>query len=206
MNGYGPTECSVTRVRGDVVPGESFSIGRPVPGISAWELDESLADVEAGNQGELCLGGVGLARGYWKDAVLTAQKFIEHPKFGRLYQSGDLARRETDGRFFYDGRIDAQVKLRGHRIELSGIEAVLADCAGVHAAASHVQVDGSAQVQVAFVVAEDTARPPDFHQLKSQLVACLSAHMVPSRFGLLNALPTTVGGKLNRAAFPRLEG
>lgn len=206
VNGYGPTECSVTSVRGDVVPGESISIGRPVPGISAWVLDESLADVEAGNQGELCLGGVGLARGYWKDAVLTAQKFIEHPKFGRLYRTGDLVRRETDGRFFYDGRIDAQVKLRGHRIELSGIEAVLADCAGVHAAACHVQVDGSVQVLVAFVVAEDSARPPDFHQLKSQLLARLPAHMVPSRFGLLTALPTTVGGKLNRAALPPLEG
>ena len=205
VNGYGPTECSVTSVRGDVVPGESISIGRPVPGISAWVLDESLAEVEAGNQGELCLGGIGLARGYGKDAALTAQKFVEHPKFGRLYRTGDLVHRETDGRFFYDGRIDAQVKLRGHRIELSGIEAVLAECIGVRVAACHVQTDGSVQTLVAFMVPEDAAHPPDFDLVKSELVARLPVHMVPSRFALLRALPTTVGGKLNRAALPKLE-
>jgi non-ribosomal peptide synthetase-like protein len=192
-------------VRGDVVPGEVISIGRPAQGILAWVLDESLAEVETGQQGELCLGGIGLARGYWKDAALTAQKFVEHPTFGRLYRTGDLVHRETDGRFFYDGRIDAQVKLRGHRIELAGIEAILADCAGVRVAACHVQSDGNLQTLVAFVVPEYAEYPPDFVQLKSVLAASLPAHMVPSRFGLLTTLPTTVGGKLNRAALPRLE-
>ena len=205
VNGYGPTECSVTSLRGDIVPGESISIGRPVPGLFAWVLDESLSQVAAGQQGELCLGGIGLARGYWKDAALTAEKFIDHPNLGRLYRTGDLVHQDMAGCFFYDGRIDSQVKLRGHRIELAGIEALLAECADVRVAACHVQADGSVQTLVAFVVPEDAAHPPALDELKSALAARLPAHMVPSRFGLLTALPTTVGGKLNRAALPRLD-
>jgi non-ribosomal peptide synthetase-like protein len=205
VNGYGPTECSVTSVRGDVASGESIGIGRPVQGISACVLDEALNEVPAGEQGELCLGGIGLARGYWKDAALTAQKFIDHPKFGRLYRTGDLVHQDPASQFFYAGRIDAQVKLRGHRIELAGIEAILAECVGVRVAACNVQSDGNRQTLVAFVVPDDVARPPDLDRLKSDLTACLPAHMVPARLGVLAALPTTVGGKLNRAALPRLE-
>ncbi len=205
VNGYGPTECSVTSIRGDVNVGEAINIGLPVPGLTAWLLDESLSEVAEGAQGELCLGGIGLARGYWKRPALTSEKFIAHPQLGRLYRTGDLVHRDHLGRFCYDGRIDSQVKIRGYRIELSGIEARLTECAGVRAAACHMQDDSGNQILVAFVIAEDATRPPTFDALKSALAADLPAYMQPARYGLLAMLPTTVGGKLNRTALPRLE-
>ena len=206
VNGYGPTECTVTCLRGQVNAGDPITIGLPVPGNSAWILDASLNEVANGAQGELCIGGIGLARGYWNRPALTAEKFIDHPLLGRLYRTGDLAHRERDGRYCYDGRIDSQVKIRGYRVELSGIEARLAECAGVRAAACHVQDEGGVPVLVAFVVPDSALDPPAFDVLKAALAADLPGYMVPARFGLLTALPTSVGGKLDRAALPRLTG
>lgn len=205
VNGYGPTECTVTCLRGEVTPGGSITIGLPIPGVNAWVLDESLAQVDDHSAGELCIGGAGLARGYWNRPELTAEKFIVHPHLGRLYRSGDLVHRDGDGQFCYGGRIDSQVKIRGHRIELTGIEARLAALSGVRAAACHVQDDGGSPILVAFIVPENATQPPAFEALKSALALDLPAHMVPARFAVLPSLPTTVGGKLNRAALPRLE-
>ena len=206
VNGYGPTECTVTSLRGQVEEGGLITIGRPVPGLAAWVLDEALQEVPSGGQGELCLGGVGLARGYWKSPELTAKKFIDHPVLGRLYRTGDLVHCDDDGRYHYHGRMDAQVKIRGYRIELTGIEAHLTECAGVRAAACHVQDDGGSPLLVAFVVPEDPSTPPAVAGLKSALEAHLPSYMVPARFGFLTELPTTVGGKLNRAVLPHLDG
>ena len=205
-NGYGPTECTVTCLRGPVVSHGLISIGRPVAGTKAWVLDESLNDAPAGHSGELCIGGVGLARGYLGRSELTAEKFIDHPRFGRLYRTGDLARRDAEGRFFHLGRMDAQVKVRGYRIELEEIESQLADCPGVRAAACCVQEQSGNALLVAFVVPMDAANPPQAESLKSALRAHLPAYMIPSRVGILDALPGSVGGKLNRAALPRLDG
>ena len=124
-NGYGPTECTVTALRTWIRPGDDVSIGIPVPGISAWVLDDSLREVPDGETGELCLGGVALARGYHRRPELTAQRFPEHLTLGRIYRTGDLAHRAPDGVFYVHGRIDSQVKLRGHRVELEEIEACL---------------------------------------------------------------------------------
>ncbi len=88
MNGYGPTECTVTSLRGRIKEGEPITIGRPVRGLQAWVLDESLAEVPDGEQGELYLGGIGLARGYRHRPELTAEKFPVHPRFGHLYRTG----------------------------------------------------------------------------------------------------------------------
>jgi non-ribosomal peptide synthetase-like protein len=206
VNGYGPTECSVTSLRTDVVKGDVVTIGAPVPGLSAWVLDETGSEVSGGARGELFLGGIGLARGYWKRPELTAEKFIQHPKLGRLYRTGDQVHRDEEGRFHYHGRIDSQVKIRGYRIELEEIEARLVRCAGVRAAACRAQEDHGSLLLVAFVVPEDPSSPPDVAMLRSALGGELPAYMVPARFGVLNELPATVGGKLNRAALPRIEG
>jgi non-ribosomal peptide synthetase-like protein len=206
VNGYGPTECTVTSLRGDVGEGEPITIGQPVPGLLAWVLDETLTEVANGERGELCLGGIGLARGYWKQPELTAEKFVNHPSLGRLYRTGDLVHCDSECRYHYHGRMDSQVKIRGYRIELGGIESRLAGCAGVRAAACHVQEDGGNPVLVAFVVPQNAAAPPAAAALKSALEADLPGYMVPARFGVVAELPTTVGGKLNRAALPRLEG
>ena len=204
VNGYGPTECSVTSVRARIREGESITIGRPVSGLQAWVLNEMLEEVGDGQKGELCLGGIGLARGYRNRPELTAQKFPVHPRLGRIYRTGDLVHRDPGGSFFYHGRTDSQVKLRGYRIELEAIEAKLAECEGVREAACRIQQNGSQNILVAFVVPED-GHKPEFDDLKKSLLRAPPAYMVPSRFAILVNLPTTVGGKLNRDALPLLE-
>jgi amino acid adenylation domain-containing protein len=155
VNGYGPTEVSVTSVRERVREGEPITIGRPIRGLQAWVLNESLEEVGAEERGELCIGGIGLARGYLDLPELTAKKFPVHPRLGRIYRTGDLVHRASDGRFFYHGRIDSQVKLRGYRIELEAIESRLAECAGVRAAACKVQGAAAQQTLVGFIVPDD---------------------------------------------------
>jgi non-ribosomal peptide synthetase-like protein len=205
MNGYGPTECTVTATRGQVGVGTPITIGLPVPGIYAWVLNESLDEVADGEAGELCLGGIGLARGYLNQPELTAQKFPTHPRLGRIYRTGDLARRGGDGKLHFEGRIDAQVKLRGYRIELEAIEARLDECDGVRAAACRVQGEGAHQKLVAFVVPEDGAKAPSFDGLKSALRRVLPDYMLPSRFAYIEVLPTNASGKLNRKALPTID-
>ena len=205
VNGYGPTECTVTSVRGNIREGEPITIGRPVRGLQAWVLDELLNPVLDGERGELCLGGVGLARGYRNRPELTIEKFPVHPLLGRIYRTGDLAHRDKDGRFFYHGRIDSQVKLRGYRVELEAIEARLAECDGVREAACRIQENGSQQMLVAFIVSENGHDSHFFDQLKASLMKTLPVYMVPSRFAFIPQLPKTVGGKLNRDKLPRLK-
>jgi non-ribosomal peptide synthetase-like protein len=205
VNGYGPTECTVTALRGRIREGAPITIGSPVRGLRAWVLDERLEEVREGEPGELCLGGIGLARGYRNRPELTAEKFPVHPRFGRICRTGDLAHRDPDGRFFYHGRIDSQVKLRGYRVELEAIESRLAECDGVRAAACRVQGDGTQRTLVAFIVPKDRQAPPPFDDLEASLRNSLPAYMIPSRFGILSELPTTVGGKLDRERLPSLE-
>ncbi len=161
VNGYGPTESAVTCIRTDVVPGAAVAIGRPVPHVEAWVLTDGLEDVQGTETGELCLGGAGLARGYWRDPDLTARKFLVHPVHGRIYRTGDLATRLPDGTLFCLGRVDSQVKIRGYRIELGEIEARLGASAGVREAACAVQGDAAARRSSRSWCAVDAAAPPD---------------------------------------------
>jgi non-ribosomal peptide synthetase-like protein len=205
VNSYGPTECTITSLRGKIEPGAPITIGRPVAGLQAWVLNDALEEVVDGEQGELCLGGIGLARGYRNQPKLTAQKFPQHPRLGRIYRTGDLVHRNVDGTYSCHGRIDSQVKVRGYRIELEAIEARLVECSGVREAACHVQGEGPQQKLVAFVVPRDGATPPASDDLKRALRKVLPEYMVPSRFGTLAQLPTTVSGKLNRKKLPVLD-
>ncbi|MBM4092407.1 MAG: amino acid adenylation domain-containing protein, partial [Planctomycetes bacterium] len=206
VNGYGPTECTVTSLRGAVLGGSPVTIGRPIAGIQAWVLDEGLQEVPAGSWGELCLGGIGLARGYWKNPELTASRFISHPQLGRIYRTGDVVHRGLDGSYFYHGRQDSQVKIRGYRLELEEVESQLTKCAGVRSAVCAVQSDGGQPLLVAFVVPEDPEALPALEHLKSTLLSLLPSYMVPARFGLLAEIPTTVGGKTDRKSLPHLSG
>ena len=203
INDYGPTETTITSLRAVVEPGRPVAIGAPVPGVQAWVLDENLQPVPDGTRGELCLGGVGLARGYRNDAALTARKFPVHPQLGRLYRTGDLATR-VDGRFYSHGRIDAQVKIRGYRIELEAIETQLAEIPGVREAACTVQGDGVRKTLVAFVVPEQPGTAVDPAPLKARLSQLLPAYMVPAQIGTLDSLPRSSSNKLNRRALPIL--
>ncbi len=203
-NGYGPTECTVTAVRTRIRKGDEIAIGTPIRGVQVWVLDGALEEVPDGETGELCLGGLALARGYHNRPDLTAERFPVHPKLGRIYRSGDLGHRSPDGAFFCHGRIDHQVKLRGYRIELEAIEARLAECPGVREAACRVQGDGTRQTIVAFVVPALPEAPPSAALLRASLEKVLPSYMVPSRIGFVPQLPKTTGGKLNRPALPLL--
>jgi non-ribosomal peptide synthetase-like protein len=202
VNDYGPTECSVTALRAVIRPGEPVSIGRPVAGLHAWVLDDSLEEVAEGQWGELCLGGIGLARGYRNRPEQTAAKFVLHPRFGRIYRTGDLVHRAADGCYFYHGRADTQVKIRGYRIELEEVEMRLAECQGVRSAACTVE-DGAL---AAFLVPENGWDPKALAALEARLRETLPDYMVPGRFGILRELPLSTSGKLNRAALPRWNG
>ncbi len=205
VNGYGPTECTITVVRGDVQQGRPVTIGWPVPGHTAWALDADLKPVEDGHEGELCISGIGLARGYRNRPALTMEKFPTHPSFGRIYRTGDLVSRDVDGQFTYLGRIDAQVKLRGYRVELEAVETSLSILPGVRESACRVQGEGAGQLLAAHVVPIDSDSPPDFASLKNALRLSLPSYMVPSRFGLVESLPRSVGGKVDRKKLPELS-
>lgn len=204
VNGYGPTECTVTCLRAEVRGDEAVPIGIPVSGAQGWALGEDGQEVPTGEKGELCIGGIGLARGYWQSPELTAQKFITHPQFGRIYRTGDLVHRDAAGNFFYHGRIDAQVKLRGYRIELGEVESRLAALPGVRAAGCRVQDDNGVPSLVCHVVPENPQSPTDTEALKAELGHILPHYMIPARIGVIDDLPTTIGGKLDRARLPAI--
>jgi amino acid adenylation domain-containing protein len=197
VNGYGPTECSVMATGGDVAPDGDGppDIGGPVPNTRLYVLDRRLNPVPAGVPGELYLAGPGLARGYLGRPGPTAGAFAADPFGGpgqRMYRTGDVVRWRRDGRLDFLGRTDHQVKVRGVRIELGEIDAVLGRCPGVRQAVTVLRDDRL----VAYLAAEPGVSP------KSHAEAFLPANMVPSAFVVLDDLPLTPHGKLDRAALP----
>jgi len=203
-NGYGPTECTVTVVRTRIYAGEPVTIGKPLRNALAWALDSELEEAPRGEVGELCIGGLAVTRGYLNRPDLTHEKFVDHPRFGRIYRSGDLVRQLASGDFEYLGRSDAQVKIRGHRIELSAVEAELCTFPGVVAAACKVQTLGNVKELVAFLVADPSA-PPDLDRMRAALRERLPEPMLPVRYGFVEKMPASPSsGKLNRAALPDL--
>ncbi|HPQ52525.1 MAG TPA: amino acid adenylation domain-containing protein [Spirochaetota bacterium] len=202
VNGYGPTECTVTALRARIQAGGQIVVGHPVDGISAWILDEHMRTVPDGESGELCLGGYGVASGYRNSPATTAEKFIDHPEFGRIFRTGDLARQLPDGSIDCLGRIDAQVKLRGYRIELEAIEAELVQCSGVREAACRIQGPAGREELAAWIVPADNSNPPEPSALATDLANTLPFYMVPTHYGIIDTLPRTVGGKLVRESLP----
>ena len=203
-NGYGPTECTVTCVRTRMKSGEPVTIGRPLEGNRAYVLDGELRELPVGEIGELFMAGVGLARGYLGRPDLTRERFIEHPRFGRIYRTGDLVRRLPSGDYTYHGRADTQVKIRGHRLELTAVESELCRCEGIIEAACRVEANGAGPELVAFVVTAD-GREPDRDALRAALRRELPEPMVPAHIARLDALPRApLSGKLDRRALPEI--
>jgi amino acid adenylation domain-containing protein len=208
LNLYGPSEDTTYSTWAEVGrrEGGSPAIGRPLAGTQAWVVDPRGAPVPAGVPGELRLGGTGLARGYLGRPDLTAERFVPDP-FGppgsRLYRTGDLVRWRNDGQLDFLGRIDRQVKLRGFRIELGEIEAALLTDPLVHAAAVAARDDGAAGRRlVAYVVPAGAADEDLPRLLKARLRETLPDYMLPAAFVLLDALPLTPSGKIDRGALP----
>jgi non-ribosomal peptide synthetase-like protein len=207
FNTYGPTEATVIATYTECRPDEPVTIGQPVPNYLACILDEQLRPVPAGVAGELCLGGIGLARGYLGRPELTREKFISLAVDGgpaqRFYRTGDLARWTPDGsKLEFLGRIDTQVKIRGFRVELGEIESVLLQCPGVQAAAVALREDmpGVRQL-VAYIVAQP-ATSFDEKAVRARLHTHLPAFMVPALLETLPQLPTLASGKVDRNSLP----
>ncbi|MDE3155809.1 MAG: amino acid adenylation domain-containing protein [Acidobacteriota bacterium] len=209
-NLYGPTEAAVDvtswTCTADAGPAP-VPIGRPIANIRTWVLDERLQAVPIGVPGELYLGGVGLARGYLHRPGLTGERFVPAP-YGpsgeRLYRTGDRVRFRPDGAIEYLGRLDHQVKLRGFRIELGEIEAALARHPGVRQSVVVLRdtAPGGPQL-VAYLVGDG---PLALGDLRTHLLATLPDYMVPGAFVLLDALPLTASGKVDRQSLPAPEG
>jgi amino acid adenylation domain-containing protein len=180
-------------------------IGRPVANMSLHVLDARLHPVPLGIPGEICLGGEGLARGYLGRPELTAERFVPHPweRGGRLYRTGDLARFRPDGEVEFLGRIDHQVKIRGHRVETGEIEAVLAAHPAVREAVVVARGMGAARHLTAWVLPAGPAVP--VRELRDFLAGRLPDYMVPAVFAALPELPLTPSGKVDRAALSRRD-
>ncbi|MFJ2958323.1 non-ribosomal peptide synthetase [Streptomyces sp. NPDC087270] len=203
FNGYGPTEVTVgATISGPLAATDDVTIGVPWTGGRVYVLDERLRPVPEGEEGELYLAGAGLARGYLNRPGLTATRFLPDP-FGppgsRMYRSGDRGGLRADGELLFAGRADGQVKLRGVRIELGEVEARLADHPEVEVAAAVVDGVLADAVLVAYV----QPRPgcaPDPAALRRHVAQALPAAMVPASVVVLDTVPLTVNGKIDRRA------
>ena len=209
-NLYGPTEAAIDVSFwdcGDESKELTVPIGKPIQNISLYILDDKQRHVPIGVAGELCISGVGLSRGYLNRDALTAEKFIPNPYANqaagseRLYRTGDLARYTTGGNLVFLGRIDDQVKLRGYRIELGEIEHYLRKQGGIRDAAVVVSKPNTESAQlVAYVVRENASRSSDTfdQELTIALSNELPAYMVPDLVQVVDNLPLSSNGKVNR--------
>ncbi|HYO98625.1 MAG TPA: amino acid adenylation domain-containing protein, partial [Pyrinomonadaceae bacterium] len=213
VNMFGITETTVhvtyrPLTMADLELAAGSRIGRPLECLQVYLLDGRGQPVPVGVPAEICVGGTGVARGYLNRAALTAERFVPHPFAGvpgaRLYRSGDLARLRPDGDIEYLGRIDNQVKVRGFRIELGEIESALAEHEGVRECTVVASDDANGETKLlAYVVSAQARQPaPSTTELREFLQEKLPEHMIPAAFVVLDAMPLTPNGKIDRRALP----
>jgi amino acid adenylation domain-containing protein/non-ribosomal peptide synthase protein (TIGR01720 family) len=214
LNLYGPTEATVHVTQYDIAASDVERtvslIGRPLPGNRPYVLDRRLRPVPVGVTGELYLSGGQLARGYLNRPGLTAERFVACP-FGaageRMYRTGDLVRWCADGNLEFLGRSDQQVKVRGFRVELGEVESVLAGLPGIAQAAATVREDRPGHRRlVGYVVPGPGAADVTADRLRREAGRTLPDYLVPAAFAVLDALPLTATGKVDRAALPPPAG
>ena len=206
FNLYGPTETTVWSSVWKVTPGNAaIVIGRPIDNTQIYILDNNLQVVPFGIEGEIHIGGAGVARGYRRNPELTKERFIVDPfsskPSARLFKTGDRARYLPDGNIEYLGRIDFQVKLRGYRIELGEIESVLAEHSAVKQCVVLVKEISEQKKLVAYIIPTE-AGEINGNELQRYLTERLPNYMVPADFVALKSFPLTPNGKINRNGFP----
>lgn len=213
-NVYGPTEATVNTTASVLEKGKAITIGQPLPGYDVYILDPEMRPVPSGEKGELYISGAGLSRGYLNQPELTDRAFVDWTPVEcnrsdggpaqeiRLYKTGDLVRWNSEGELEFFGRIDSQIKLRGYRIELSEIEAILVEQAEIASAVVRVcEVDG-VQSLAAYVLLTDGGVSPDRAKLLTLLRDRLPAYMVPAYLDVLGEFPTLASGKVDRSRLP----
>ncbi|MCX6584317.1 MAG: amino acid adenylation domain-containing protein, partial [Candidatus Aminicenantes bacterium] len=211
INTYGPTECT------DIasfyrIPRETFHlqqvipIGSPIPNVKVYILDKYLGVLPVGIPGELCIGGIGLSRGYFNNIPLTLEKFAAAPHLPgkKVYRTGDLTRWLPDGNIEFSGRIDHQVKIRGFRVELGEIESRLAKYPGIKEAVVTVQEEEKGDNYLCAYVVSD--REYGISELREHLSMELPDYMIPAYFVPLEKIPLTPNGKIDRKALPDPRG
>lgn len=203
-NLYGPTETAVYSAIHDVNGDDgTVLVGRPIQNTQIYVLDAQRQPVPIGVPGEICIAGAGVARGYFQRPDLTQEKFVTDPfrPSQRMYCTGDLGRVRADGIIECLGRIDQQVKVRGFRIELGEIESVLLQCPGIRQAAVDLRQKATGDKRlIAYVVAENGSIR--ISEVRQSLSSKLPDYMLPSAFVIVDALPLSPNGKLNRNALP----
>jgi amino acid adenylation domain-containing protein len=208
-NMYGPTETTVYSTAGRVSRGIPMNVGRPLANTQAYILNRDLKPVAIGEEGDLYLGGAGVARGYWNRPALTDERFRRNPfsteRDARVYFTGDRARFCPNGDIELVGRSDRQVKLRGLRIELGEIECTLVQHPAVANAAVVARPDASGDLRLVCFFAMRAEAAVDVASLRDYLKERLPDYMVPAAFQELPALPLTPGGKIDRKSLPELD-
>jgi mycobactin peptide synthetase MbtE len=211
LNNFGATETSGALVRGPLTPPVPI-LGRPMPDAQVYLLDDGLNPVPVGVIGELYYAGGQLVRGYWNRPGLTASRFVPNPHSiepgARFYRSGDRARWTEDGGLEFVGRADHQVKIRGFRVELGELEAALKAVDGVAVAAARTWDMPGANTLAGYVVphqplADDAVKAAFASAVRAEIAAALPAYMLPSSITVLDAMPKTESGKLNRPGLPQ---
>lgn len=210
FNNYGPTENTVvtTCTEVDAAAEGAPSIGRPIDNTETYILDRNLQPVPVGVVGELCVTGIGLARGYRNRPDLTRAAFVDNPfprsRWPRLYRTGDLCRYTADGSIRFEGRKDTQVKIRGYRVELGEIESILNAHEGIRESIVVAREDAHTRqtVLVAYFVPLAEEQGLTVNDLRKTLAAKVPQYMIPQAFVPLPALPKTANGKVDRKALP----
>ncbi len=212
INTYGPTEATVGTTYGVCTPNDPITIGRPLPNYYCYVLDESQGQVSDGQEGELAIAGISVSAGYFRRDELNVGRFLSNPyanpgeRNDVMYRTGDRVRRDPSGNLVWLGRIDAQVKIRGHRVELTEIESNVLTYAAVKTAVVVARKSGESDLNLVALICVREGVEFMMSEFVDQMRLVLPAHMIPQQVELIEQIPVLPSGKVDRRACGLLRG